>query len=73
MVHSSHGAHISPIPIPTVVRKVVTKGKDEMDEDDRALAAMGYTPVSEPRDIPQCHRLESPLTYVWFRCLGLQA
>jgi len=32
--------------MPALVRKVVTKAKDEMDEDDRALAAMGYTPVS---------------------------
>jgi len=39
MTHSS-------IPIPVAVRNVVvTKAKDEMDEDDKALTAMGYTPV----------------------------
>jgi len=49
MAHSS-------IPIPAAVRNVVVaSAKDEMNEDDKALAAMGYTPVLtkyEPKKPP---------------------
>ncbi|GAB1316868.1 polyamine transporter tpo5 [Madurella fahalii] len=44
MVHANHGINISPAPVPAVP-KVITRADGEMDEADRALAAMGYTPV----------------------------
>ena len=53
---SNHGDHIGPVPVPAVVRKVIsiTKGEGEMDEADKALAALGYAPVSYYLLPPNC-------------------